>query len=173
MKNISKLYRYFTTVELTLWGISLLLLLLSHFLFHGSNWMTTVASMIGVSALIFIAKGNPIGQFLMIGFSIVYGIISYSYAYYGEMITYLGMSAPMAFVSLISWLRNPYRGKRSEVRINRLKGKEVWLLLLLSLVLSVLFYWVFSSKTTSKVISFNVQHYYFTTFSQKMQEQIF
>ena len=114
--------------------------------------MTTIASMIGVSALIFIAKGNPIGPFLMIGFSIVYGIISYSYAYYGEMITYLGMSAPMALVSLISWLRNPYRGNRSEVKIHRLKGKELWVLLLLSFVLSILFYWILKLFGTSNLL---------------------
>ena len=88
----------------------------------------------------------------MIGFSIVYGIISYSYAYYGEMITYLGMSAPMARVSLISWLRNPYRGNRSEVKIHRLKGKELWVLLLLSFVLSILFYWILKLFGTSNLL---------------------
>ena len=42
------------------------------------------------------AKGNPVGQGLMILFSVLYGIISWRVAYYGEMITYLGMTAPMA-----------------------------------------------------------------------------
>lgn len=38
--------------------------------------------------LIFNAKGNPFGQLLMIIFSLIYGVISYSFSYYGEMITY-------------------------------------------------------------------------------------
>lgn len=75
--------------------------------------MTLIASLIGVPSLIFCAKGNPVGQILMIVFSILYGIISYGFAYYGEMITYLGMTLPMAVFSLVSWLRNPYEDKPS------------------------------------------------------------
>lgn len=41
---------------------------------------------------------------LMIVFSLLYGVISYTCAYYGEMITYLGMTAPMALFALISFL---------------------------------------------------------------------
>lgn len=47
----------------------------------------------------------------MILFSLLYGLISFSFAYYGEMLTYLGMTAPMAVVSLVSWLRNPLPGQ--------------------------------------------------------------
>lgn len=70
--------------------------------------MTLAASLIGVTSLIFNAKGNPFGQLLIVVFSILYGAISYSLAYYGEVITYLGMTAPMAVFSLVSWLRNPF-----------------------------------------------------------------
>ena len=52
--------------------------------------------------LIFNAKGNPFGQFLMVIFSMLYGIISFNFKYYGEMITYLGMTMPMALFALIS-----------------------------------------------------------------------
>lgn len=46
--------------------------------------------------LIFNAKGNPAGQLLTVIFSLLYGSISFTFAYYGEMITYLGMTMPMA-----------------------------------------------------------------------------
>jgi len=82
--------------------------------------MTLAASLIGVTSLIFNAKGNPIGQFLMVIFSLLYGIISYSFSYYGEMVTYLGMTMPMAIFALVSWLKNPYNGRRSEVKVNEL-----------------------------------------------------
>ena len=39
--------------------------------------MTLAASLIGTTSLIFNAKGNPIGQALMIVFSLLYGVISY------------------------------------------------------------------------------------------------
>ena len=59
--------------------------------------------------MIFNAKGNPIGQFLTIVFSLLYGIISYGFSYYGEMITYLGMTMPMSVFALVSWIKNPYK----------------------------------------------------------------
>ena len=57
-----------------------------------------------MSALVFVSKGNPVGQILTIVFAVFYGIISFTYSYYGEMITYLGMSAPMALSVLTSFL---------------------------------------------------------------------
>ena len=32
-------------------------------------------------------------------------LLSFSFAYYGEMITYLGMTMPMSIFALISWLK--------------------------------------------------------------------
>ena len=42
------------------------------------------------------------GSALMIIFSLFYGYISYTFSYFGEMITYLGMTAPMALFAFIS-----------------------------------------------------------------------
>ena len=122
---MKRVLNYFTKVEIVLWCSSTTLILSSFLIFDRENYMTLLASIIGVTSLIFCAKGNPIGQFLMIIFSVVYGIISYSFAYYGEMITYLGMSGPMALFALIAWLRNPYKGKKSQVKVNRIKRKEI------------------------------------------------
>lgn len=43
-----------------------------------------------------------------------------------EMITYLGMTMPMAVFALVSWLKNPFEGKRSEVKVNDLYGFWNW-----------------------------------------------
>ena len=87
-----------------------MMIIISFVIFDRENYLTLSASLIGATSLIFNAKGNPFGQLLMVVFSILYGIISFSFAYYGEMITYLGMTMPMAVFALISWLRNPYKG---------------------------------------------------------------
>ena len=87
---------YFTKSELLLWGLSAAFVLVSFFLFDRSNYLSLCASLIGVTYLIFNAKGNPVGQVLVIVFSLLYGAISYSFSYYGEMITYIGMTMPMA-----------------------------------------------------------------------------
>lgn len=88
--------RYFTKGEKGLWLVSVSCIVLFFFIFDRKNILTLCASVIGVTALIFNAKGNPFGQFLIVVFSALYGMISYAFAYCGEMITYLGMTAPMA-----------------------------------------------------------------------------
>lgn len=100
--------RHFTTGELLLWGLSVPAIIVSFLIFDRDSWVTLAASIIGVTSLIFNAKGNPLGPLLIIIFIVFYGYISYTFRYYGEMITYLGMSAPMAVFALVSWLRNPY-----------------------------------------------------------------
>ena len=96
-----KLLRYFSRAERLLWGLSVVFIVGSFCAFDRENYLTLAASLIGVTSLIFNAKGNPMGQVLMVLFSLLYGIISYAFAYYGEMITYLGMTMPMAVLSLI------------------------------------------------------------------------
>ncbi len=152
MKKTHSTLRYFSVFEYCLWGTSLLAILLSFLLFERSNSLSLVASLIGATSLIFCAKGNPFGQFLMILFSLLYAMISYRFAYYGEMITYLGMTMPMAVIALISWLKNPYQGKRSEVAVNTVGRREVGLMLLLSLAVTVVFYFILSMCGTANLI---------------------
>lgn len=144
--------KYFTKAELTLWGSSVALILLSFLVFDRVNYMTLIASLIGVTSLIFNAKGNPIGQALMVVFSLLYGIISYRFAYYGEMVTYLGMTAPMALFALISWLRNPYKGNKAEVAVNRLGAVEWVLMLILSALVTILFYFILDYFDTANML---------------------
>ena len=149
---MKKLTTYFSKEELTLWGSSAGLILISFFLFDRVNFMTLAASLIGTTSLIFNAKGNPIGQALMIVFSLLYGVISYTFSYYGEMITYLGMTGPMALFALISWLRNPYNGNHAEVAVNRLKNKELVLMYVLTGVVTVSFYFILDYFDTANMI---------------------
>ncbi len=144
--------KYFSNSELVLWLGSISVIVISFFAFGNSDYLSLIASLIGVSSLIFVAKGNPIGQILAIIFSLLYGIISFSSAYYGEMITYLGMTMPMAVFSLISWLKNPYNGNKSEVKVNRLNPKEYIFMAVLSLAVTVIFYFILSFLNTANLI---------------------
>jgi len=149
---MKKLLNYFTKAELSLWGVSMALILASFLTFDRTNYMTLTASMVGATSLIFNAKGNPIGQALMILFSLLYGIISYTFSYFGEMITYLGMTAPMALFALITWLRNPFGGNHAEVTVNRLKPFEGFLMLLLTALVTFGFYFILDSFDTANII---------------------
>lgn len=149
---MKRLLKYFTKIEKILWCSSVALIFTSFIIFDRENYMTLLASLIGVTSLIFCAKGNPIGQVLMVIFSIVYGIISYSFAYYGEMITYLGMSGPMAAFALIAWLKNPYKGKKSQVKVNKISKKEIAFMLIISVVVTILFYFILKYFGTANLI---------------------
>ena len=147
-----KLTTYFSKGELTLWGCSSGMILISFFLFDRVNFMTLAASLIGTTSLIFNAKGNPIGQALMIVFSLLYGVISYTFSYFGEMITYLGMTGPMALFALISWLRNPYKGNRAEVAVNRIGKREYSGMYLTTALVTLGFYYILEHFNTANII---------------------
>lgn len=150
MKNC-KFFSYFSKGETVLWTVSVAVITVSFCIFDGTNYLTLCASLVGATSLIFNAKGNPIGQALMVVFSLLYGVISYTFAYYGEMITYLGMTAPMAVFALVSWLRNPYRGNRAEVAVNRLSQREIALMFLLTAAVTVAFYFVLRALHTNNL----------------------
>lgn len=149
---MNKIKNYFTKSEILLWLCSLLFIVGSFIIFDRENYLTLSASVIGATSLIFNAKGNPFGQVLMIIFSILYGVISYSFAYYGEMITYLGMTAPMALFSLIAWLKNPYKGNKAEVAVNKINASEYVLLAFLTVVVTIAFYFILKAFNTANII---------------------
>ena len=91
MKQIKRLITYFTVWERVLWCASVALILASFFLFGSGGYLTLAASLLGVTSLILCAKGNPLGQLLMVIFSILYGVISFEKRYYGEMVNQTGL----------------------------------------------------------------------------------
>ena len=143
---------YFSKTELALWSVSVLFIIISFCAFDRESYLTLAASLIGVTSLIFNAKGNPIGQALMIVFSLLYGIISFTFAYYGEMITYLGMTMPMALFALISWLRNPYNGNKAEVKVNSISKKEQVLMWVLTAIVTVVFFYILRYFNTANIV---------------------
>lgn len=149
---IKKAKSYFSKTEIVLWCASVTLIVLSFLAFDRENLLTLAASLIGVTSLIFNAKGNPFGQLLMVLFSLMYGIISFTFSYFGEMVTYLGMTMPMAVFALISWLRNPYQGNRAQVRVNTIGKREVVLMWVLTGLVTVLFYYILSFFETANIV---------------------
>lgn len=138
--------------EVILWSVSVVFIIASFCIFKSGEKITLAASLIGVTSLIFNAKGNPIGQALMVVFSFLYGIISYETSYYGEIITYLGMTMPMTVFSMIVWIKNPYKGKKSEVEVNNLSYKEYVFMICLTGIITFVFYFILKYFNTSNMI---------------------
>lgn len=149
---MKKLLNYFTKFEIGLWNSSVLIIVATFIIFEEKDYLTLIASLIGATFLILNAKGNPLGQFLTIVFSLLYGIISYRFDYYGEMITYLCMSMPIATIALISWLKNPYKGNKSEVAVNNISKKETVFMTILATIVTIIFYYILKYFNTANLI---------------------
>ncbi len=148
MKNpFAELSRF----ELGLWLTSVIVIAGSFLLSGGGDILTIIASLIGVTALIFVAKGYVLGQVLTVVFSVFYGVISFFFQYYGEVITYLCMTAPMAVFSIVSWLRHPYEGTK-EVEVNRLSIKQMVVLACSAIVTTVAFYFILAALGNANLL---------------------
>ena len=143
-------FRLLTKFEWGLWITSVILVVISFLLSGREDWMNFAASIIGVTGLIFVAKGMVIGQFLGVVFSVFYAIISYRFRYYGEMLTYICMSGPMAVVTAIAWLRHPFQ-KSAEVEVNQLRRVHWISLPILTALVTVVFYFILRALGTANL----------------------
>ena len=153
-KFLKEKIAYFTWFERILWLCSVTLITVSSCLSKDFYPLSMIASILGVTSLIFIAKGNFVGQILIIIFSLLYGIISIRAKYYGEMITYLFMSLPAAVFACISWLKNPSKKGKHEVQIGTLSVQK-WLICgaLSAVATFVLFFVLRHFNTNNLVVS--------------------
>ena len=149
---MKKLKGYFSKFEISLWLISVILITASFLIFDRGSFLTLIASILGVTAILLNAKGNPIGQGLMVVFSIIYGIISFGFSYYGEMATYLGMTLPMSVIALVAWLRNPFKGNKAQVAVNRISKSETIFMVLLTVAVTFAFYFILKAFGTANLI---------------------
>ncbi|MBO5461190.1 MAG: nicotinamide mononucleotide transporter [Ruminococcus sp.] len=144
IKNLSR-------KEWLLWIGSLIIVVVSNFLSRDVDLLTLAAAMVGITSLVFAAKGNVWAQILMIVFSILYGIISYRFKYWGEMATYLGMTMPMAVWSTITWIKNPSKENRSEVEIRKLNTADSILLSVAGVIVTAVFYLILRALDTPNI----------------------
>ncbi len=134
-------FKNFETKDWLLWLASLIAVTAVNLVAEKIDLLTLVATWVGVTSLILAAKRNVWSQILMVLFSVLYGIISWKVRYWGEMITYLGMTMPMAIWSTITWLKNPARGGK-EVAIGRVNRRQVMALAVLTIVVTAVFFFI-------------------------------
>ncbi len=128
-----------TRFEKGLWFVSTAAILLSFALSGGGNPLTAAVSVLGVTGLLFIAKGYVLGQVLIAVFAAIYGGISFFQQYYGEVITYVGMTMPSAIVTAVIWARHPFQGTR-EVTVSRLTKGRIAVIAAVTVASTAVFY---------------------------------
>ena len=144
-------FRDLTTFERGLYAVSVTLVIASYLFSTPGDVLNLIASLIGVTALIFVAKGYVIGQVLVVIFSAFYGVISFWFQYYGEVITYLCMTTPIAIASAVSWFRHPFQETR-EVEIHRLTRRQWAVMIALSIVVTAAFYFILRALGTARLV---------------------
>lgn len=140
--------------EWLLYIFSLAVVTASNILTGDIDIINLSATLVGVTALIFIARGDVWGQILTVVFAVLYSITSWRFRYFGEMITYMGMTAPIAALSVISWLRNPFEKGKNVVKIHKMTRGQIALMLILSAAVTALFYFILKYfKTPNLIVS--------------------
>ncbi len=147
MKLVGKLSK----VDYIIWAISVVVVTATHFLSPEKSILNLVASLIGVSSLILIARGYPLGMLICMIFGCVYAVTSYQSGYYGEMITYAGMTAPVSLVSFIIWCKNPYKDS-AEVKISQLTKMKFLVLSVVTIAVTIAFYFILKALNTTNLI---------------------
>lgn len=142
-------FKELTKGERWLWLSSVLVIVVA-FAVSGGDWLSAAAALVGVTALIFVAKGYVLGQVLTVAFALIYGVISCLFRYYGEMITYVGMTAPIAVLSVVSWLKHPYKGSK-EVSVQDVSRQQVLTMLLLAAITTAAFYFILKALNTARL----------------------
>lgn len=152
--NFIKSFKNLSKFELILWLMSVVVIIVSFIAGARRDVLTIIASLIGVTALIFVAKGDVLGQILTVLFSIFYAIISFKFRYFGEMITYLGMTAPIALACIVSWIMHPYEKGKNEVKIARMTSGKITVLIMLTILVTIAFYFILKYfKNANLIIS--------------------
>lgn len=143
-------FRDLSRGERRLWLCSMAVVAASFALSGGGDWLSAIASLIGVTALIFVAKGYVLGQVLTVVFAAFYGVISFFFHYYGEMITYMCMTAPIAVMAVVSWLRHPYQGSR-EVTVQDVTCRQVVIMSVWAVVVTAAFWFILGALGTARL----------------------
>ncbi len=144
-------FKQFTRKEWMLWEVSLAIVIAANLLSGSLDILTLIATCVGVTALIFTAKGNAWAMVLMIIFSILYGVISWRFRYWGEMITYMGMSMPMSAWALYTWLKHPSENG-NEVAVQKLDSRQAQWLELSTIAVTAIFYFILKKLNTPNLI---------------------
>lgn len=145
LKSFKNLNRF----ERNLWFFSVMIVSLSYILLPEKDYIHLFTSLIGVTSLIFISKGNVFGHILGIIFSLFYGMIAFYFHYYGEMITYFGINIPMALLNIYSWIKHPY--DNYEVEVKKINRNEFMILSLITILITFIFYFILKAFNTTQL----------------------
>lgn len=145
-----KIFYGFRWIDYLIWVTSVAVVIITSAISGFENVLSLLCSLLGVTGLIFCAKGNIYGHIVSVFFALFYGIISATFRYWGEMITYLCMSLPMDIIAVITWFKNRYKG--SEVKVASLTLGKALFAIISGIIVTIIMYFVLKALNTPNLI---------------------
>lgn len=136
-----------TKFETCLCLLSVLVIVIGFCFAQEKDVLNLVSSLIGVTSLIYIAKGNLFGEILSLIFGILYAYISYQNRLFSELITYGFMYVPLTIATIVTWFRHPYKDEKT-VEITKTSLKQFLLIVLLGFIVTIIFYFLLKYLNT-------------------------
>ena len=147
---IKKLFKDWTIFEICLLVLSPIIVLTVGIVFH-SDALTIITSIVGIFCALLLAKGFVLGQFFGIAIVVLYSIVSFKNAFYGEMIIYIVIMLPIYIWSIIGWIKHKNE-KTESVEVNSIKWKEWLIVSLCAVAIFFGFYFLLKALNTSELI---------------------
>lgn len=144
-------FKQLNKFDLFLYGCSIFLIGGCFVFSQNKDYLTLISSIFGITSLVFIVKGQVIGQVISMVFAIFYAITSFIFGYYGEFLIYIFMSFPVSLISVISWLIHPHANFK-EVAVSVIKFWQIILMVFLAFLIGVSFYFILGLFNTQNLI---------------------
>lgn len=146
---MKKLFKDWTLFEIILLIISFILIIVSGVICR-SEVLTICASVSGVLCALLQAKGKVISQFVGLIEAVLYSIVSFKNQFYGEVIIYVTIMAPLYIMGIISWIRNKNE-ETNTVNKNTILLKEWIILTIVNIIVFIGLYYILKYFNTSQL----------------------
>lgn len=148
MKKVLKNWKIW---ELVFMVVAVLIATIPFLIFKEKNILSLICSIIGIISMIFISKGFVYAPILGVIYDALYIAVSWSQNYYGEVIIFAFIMIPMELFSVFTWLKNKNKQEQELVQTNKLHKKEVGILIILSIVITISFYFILRALNTKEL----------------------
>lgn len=146
------LFDLWQPIDYILWIGSMLIYGIITLAVGGTDIGYLISIMIGITALIYTAKGHIFGPLLMVIFSILYSLISLSFQYHSEFITYGFMTLPMSILAALAWFKHPSKQLKNQVQVRHLDLKGWMFGILLTTMVTIIFGTIMVWLNTKNII---------------------
>lgn len=150
-RKMKKLLKDWKWQELLLLFISISIIIVVFFIPKEKNVISLIVSILGVITVLMCSKGLFYAPFLDFIYIALYIILAIKEKYYGEVIIYILIMIPLNTFTLVEWFKNRKEGTNI-VTINKVSKKEWFIVSIISVIITFIFYFILKLLNTSQLI---------------------